>query len=234
MLVPVFWTMFAIPKAIICNSAAVKSRIAEYGISPKKIASIPAFSRQYLEFDHVSLGEPVERFFCRFPRVLFSYMHIQAGFHPDVLLDAFATVAQRRPDAGLLICGLMGHKDGPAWEDFRHRCDAHGLGDRICTVDDFDHDQFLTALRRAAMYVRTPPADGVASSVLEALALQTPVVAAENGSRPAGVVSYPATDAAALAETILHVLEHREAVARAIPAPAIADTLVEEADLLTR
>jgi hypothetical protein len=30
------------------------------------------------------------------------------------------------------------------------------------------------------------------------------------------------------------VLEHREAVARAIPAPAIADTLVEEADLLTR
>jgi glycosyltransferase involved in cell wall biosynthesis len=234
MLVPVFWMLFTIPKAIICNSAAVKSRIAEYGVPPGKISSIPAFSRQYLQFDPVSLGDPVERFLCRFPAVLFSYMHIQAGFHPDVLLDAFAVVARRRPDAGLLICGLMGHKDGPAWEDFQHRCEAHGLDDRVCTVDDFDHDQFLTALRRASMYVRTPPADGVASSVLEALALATPVVAAENGSRPAGVVTYPATDATALAEAVLRVLENRDAVVSAIPAPEIADTLVEEANLLTR
>ena len=84
------------------------------------------------------------------------------------------------------------------------------------------------------MYVRTPPADGVASSVLEALALATPVVAAENGSRPDGVVTYPATDVAALAEAILHVLDNRDAVVSAIPAPVIADTLVEEANLLTR
>jgi glycosyltransferase involved in cell wall biosynthesis len=234
MLVPVFWMLFTIPKAIICNSAAVKARIVEYGVSPGKISSIPAFSRQYLEFERVSLGDAVERFLCRFPVVLFSYMHIQAGFHPDVLLDAFAVVARRRPDAGLLICGLMGHKDGPAWEDFQHRCEAHGLADRVCAVDDFDHDQFLTALRRASMYVRTPPADGVASSVLEALALATPVVAAENGSRPDGVVTYPATDVAALAEAILHVLDNRDAVVSAIPAPVIADTLVEEANLLTR
>jgi glycosyltransferase involved in cell wall biosynthesis len=233
LLVPVFRVMFGIPRAIICNSDAVKARIAEYGIRPGKISAIPAFSRQYLDFDRVPLGEDVERFFCRFRHVLFSYMHIQAGFHPDVLLDAFAAIAGGRPDVGLLICGLMGHKDGAVWDDFQKRLARHQLAPRVCMVDDFDHDEFLTALTRSSMYVRTPPADGVASSVLEALALRVPVVAAENGTRPAGVVTYQATSSTALAEGVLSVLRDRDAIAASIPPPAIADTLVDEARLLT-
>jgi hypothetical protein len=59
------------------------------------------------------------------------------------------------------------------------------------------------------------------------------VIAAENGTRPAGSVTYEASNSVALADAILRVLNDRDAVARAIPSPTIADTLVDEARVLT-
>jgi CRISPR/Cas system-associated endonuclease Cas1 len=67
-------------------------------------------------------------------------------------------------------------------------------------------------MQRSALYLRTPITDGVASSVLEALTLGVPVVACENGTRPQGVITYPATDAAVLAQQVEHVLDHRAEV----------------------
>jgi glycosyltransferase involved in cell wall biosynthesis len=232
LLTPLFWLMFAIPRQIICNNVAVKDKIAKYGINADKIVPIPAFSRQYLQFDRVSLGTALEAFYARFDSVLFCYIHIQASYHPDVLIEGFARVARMRADTGLVICGLMGHREEALWRDVQDRIVRHALELRVCVVDDLDHDQFLTALSRSAVYVRTPPADGVASSVLEALALRVPVVASDNGSRPAGVVTYEATNTDSLVATVLRVLDTRDEVAAAIPPPAIADTLADEARLL--
>jgi len=232
LLVPLFWMLFAIPRHIICNNTAVKTRIAEYGVSPAKIAPIPAFSRQYLQFEHVGLGDTIEEFYTRFPSVLFCYIHLQATYHADVLVDAFAEVARERPTAGLVLCGVMGHREETVWRDLQERMTRLDLRDRILVVHDLDHDGFLTALSRSKAYVRTTPADGVSSSVLEALALRVPVVAAENGARPAGTVTYEATNARALSARLLEVLDQRDAIAAAIPAPLIADTLEDEAQLL--
>ena len=51
-------------------------------------------------------------------------------------------------------------------------------------------DLFLTVLGRADLYVRTPLTDGVCSSVLEALHLGVPVIAADNGYRPENVITF--------------------------------------------
>lgn len=232
-LIPLFWVMFTIPRRIICNNAAVKARIVQYGIPAEKIVPIPAFSRQYLQFERVSLGPTLERFFARFASILFCYIHLQPSYHPDVLVEGFARVVRERPDVGLVVCGLMGHRDEALWDRVRERIAALRIEPRVCIVDDLDHDQFLTALTRSAIYVRTPPADGVASSVLEALALRVPVVASDNGARPAGVVTYAANDPEGLAAAVLHVLDARDEIAAAIPPPLIADTLADEARLLT-
>jgi glycosyltransferase involved in cell wall biosynthesis len=108
------------------------------------------------------------------------------------------------------------------------------MGERILVIDDLTHEQFLAALGRAAAYVRTPVSDGVASSVLEALSLGTPVIAAENGSRPSGVITYSATDSDELARVILDVLTRRSEIVAAMPRPPVRDTLAEEVALLTR
>jgi glycosyltransferase involved in cell wall biosynthesis len=233
LLAPLFRLLFTIPRSIICNSGAVKLRIEDYGIDGRKIAVIPAFSRQYLDFERAPLGEAVEQFYRDFSHVLFCYINLQGSYHPAVLLDAFATIGRQRQDVGLFVCGLMGHADRSTAEDFHARIARYDMGRRVCLVDDLDHDQFLTAMTRSSMYVRTPPADGVASSVLEALALRIPVVASENGSRPAGVVTYEPTNAVALATRINQMLDRRDEAVAAIPPTVIADTLEDEIRLLT-
>jgi glycosyltransferase involved in cell wall biosynthesis len=111
--------------------------------------------------------------------------------------------------------------------------ERQGVQRRICFVDDLDHDAFLTALQRSALYLRTPITDGVASSVLESLALGIPVVACENGTRPAGIVTYPAEDSEALAAAVEHVLARGAEVKSAIAGFEVPDTLADEVALLT-
>jgi glycosyltransferase involved in cell wall biosynthesis len=230
---PVFWLVFTLPRTIICNNEAVKAKIQEYGIAADKIRPIPAFSAQYLEGEAKPLGPHVEEFYGRFESVVLTYVRIRVGFYLDVLINGVARLAERRRDTGIVICGVAGDIDPTLWAEFERLVARHGLSDRICIVDDLEHDAFLAALKRSALYLRTPTSDGVASSVLEALSLGIPVVAAENGSRPAGTVTYTATDPAALAEAVDRVLSNRAAVVAAIPPVPVKDTLQDEADLLT-
>lgn len=232
-LVPLLWLIFAIPRRIICNNEAVRARIRRYGISGRKISVIPAFSRQYLEFTPTPLPERLECFLRRYRSVLFSYVRMRPLFYPLTLIDGLAALAARRPDAGLVICGGLSHSEPGLWDEVQSRIAQHGLADRICFVDDLDHEAFLTALQRSTLYLRTPITDGVASSVLESLALGVPVVACENGTRPAGVITYEATDAAGLAAAVEYVLDHREEVLAGLRNVEVADTLADEVAVLT-
>lgn len=229
---PMFWLIFAIPRRIICNSEAVKAKIQEYGVDERKIVPIAAFTRQYLEFDRVALEPHIEEFYSRFPTVLFTYIRIRDGFYLDTLLDGFARLAATRADVGLAFCGVSGDIDETLWRDVQARIATLGLADRICIIDDLGHDAFRVALVRSAVYVRTPTTDGVASSVLESLALKVPVVASENGMRPAGTVTYRADDPGHLADVVQRVIENRAAVIAAIPEFEIPDTLNAEIELL--
>jgi glycosyltransferase involved in cell wall biosynthesis len=232
-LTPLYRLLFAIPKLIICNSQAVKDRILDYGVPAWKVVPIPAFTRQYLDFTPVTLPPHVEAFLDRTPDILFTYVRVREGFNLPTLADGFAHVAQRRAGVGLLLVGVTDDVDAALWADFEERCRRQGVWSRVCVVEDFDHDQFLTAVTRSSMFVRTPTTDGVSSSVLEAMALGVPIVAAENGTRPPGVVTFRADDPADLARQIEHVLDHHDEVVTTMPRPTIADTLSDEVAVLT-
>jgi glycosyltransferase involved in cell wall biosynthesis len=231
-LFPAFKLMFALPDAIICNTAAVKAKLMEYGPAGSRIHCIPAFSRQYLNFDRVPLPAPVEDFVSRTPRCVFTYVRIREGFYLDTLLDGFAQVAAASPDVGMLFVGVTEDVDPGLWKLVEDRIATHGLARQLCIVDELDHDQFLTALTRSVLYLRTPTTDGAASSVLESLALGVPVVAAENGTRPAGVVTYRATDPEALAHAVNGVLRDPSRARQSIPPVEIRDTISDEIRLL--
>jgi glycosyltransferase involved in cell wall biosynthesis len=230
---PIFWLVFTLPRAIICNSEAVKARIQEYGVAPEKIHPIPAFSTQYLDSGSNTPDERIAAFYRRYDQVILSYVRVREGFYLETLIEGFARLAARQPDAGLVVCGVAGAIDPVLWAEVERLIAHHDLAGRICIVDDLAHEQFLVALKQSALYLRTPTSDGVASSVLESLSLGVPVVAAENGSRPAGTITYPATDPDAMADAVERVLVHRHDVVAAIPPVPIRDTLAEEAELLT-
>ena len=234
LLLPVFWTLFTLPRTIICNSEGVKAKIAEYGIDPAKIAPIPAFSTQYLEEPRQdTLPADLEAFFQRFPKVVLSYTKMRSIFYPETLVEGFAELTHRVDDVGLVLCGIAGHMDPGVWPAVQERIARRGISERVLVVDDLSHDAFLVALGRSTVCLRTPVTDGVCASVLEALALGVPVVAAENHNRPAGVITYPATDVGAMARTLEDVLVRREEIVAMLPKPEIRDTLLEEARLLT-
>jgi glycosyltransferase involved in cell wall biosynthesis len=232
-MLPVFRVLFTIPRRIICNSEAVRERIHEYGIARAKIDSIQAFSRQYVEFVPRRLDDRVEAFFQRFPVIVLSYINLREGFFPVEMLEGFARAASRRPGWGLVVCGVAGYPEASVVEATRERLRQPDLSERVCVIDDLDHDEFMTALSRSAVFLRSPVSDGVCSSVLEALSLKIPVVAAENGHRPPGVVTYAATDPDNLAAVLDDVMTRRESIVAALPTPHIPDTLTVEADLLT-
>jgi glycosyltransferase involved in cell wall biosynthesis len=232
-LAPLFWLAFLIPRRIICNNEAVRERIARYGVPLAKIVAIPAFTREYLDYSEVPPPPEVEAFAQRYPQLLFTYLRMRPLFYPLVLIDAMAQIAAARADAGLVICGGMSHGEPELRAQVEARIDQHRLRERVCFVDDLDHDAFLTMLKRCAVYVRTPITDGVASSVLESLALGVPVVACENGTRPPGVRTYPVADPQRLAAVVLDTLANRALVVKSLDHAALPDTLPDEIAILT-
>ena len=232
-LTPVFKLLFAVPRRIICNSEAVKNCIAGYGVARDRIVPIPAFSRQYLEFTQVRLPDHVEAFFARHPTVVFTYVRMRTLFYPVTMIDGMADVLRKRPEVGLVVCGGTSHADEGVWPAVQEAIRKHGIEDRVCFVDDLDHDAFLSALQRSALYLRTPITDGVASSVLESLALGIPVVGCDNGTRPVGVVTYPADDAQKLAHGVEHVLANRAQGLASTATFDVPDTLPDEIAVLT-
>lgn len=232
-LFPLYWLLFTIPRSVICNSAAVKACIQDYGIPERKIVPIPAFSRQYMEFTPTPLPERLEGFLRKYPATIFTYVRMRPLFFPLTLVDGMALLAKRRQDAGLVICGVSGHMEEGLWQQVQNRIREHALADRLCLLEDLDHDAFLTALQRSTLYLRTPITDGVASSVLESIALGVPVVACENGTRPKGVITYPAEDAERLADAVEHVIVHREDIVAGLSRYDLPDTVTDEIALLT-
>jgi glycosyltransferase involved in cell wall biosynthesis len=230
---PVFALLFKIPRAIICNSEDVKSRIVEYGIDPSKIIPIPAFSTQYLEQTRGDLPPSLAQFYAAFPHVIFCYLRFRPLFYPVELVRGFALAAAERPDVGLVLCGASGHMEGDLWPRALEEIERHGLKDRVLVVDDLDHTDFLAALGKASIYLRSHVSDGVCSSLMEALSLGVPVVASENNTRPEGVIVYPAADPDFLGATLSATLARRAEISASLIKPVATDTLRLEVDLLT-
>jgi glycosyltransferase involved in cell wall biosynthesis len=230
---PLFWLLFAMPHRIICNSEAVKQKIQGYGAPASRIVPIAAFSKQYMEYVPAELPPQMLAFFERYPQIIFTYVRMRPLFYPVTMVDGLAALVKRRPDVGLIVVGMAGHSDEGVGESVHERIRHHGLEPHICLVDDLDHDAFLTALQRSTLYLRTPITDGVASSVLESLVLGVPVVACENGTRPAGVLTYTADNAGEMAAQMEHVILNRTQVVEALGRLDVPDTLADEVALLT-
>ena len=233
LLVPAFWALFRLSRAVICNSEAVKAKIVEYGVPPSKVFPIPAFSPQYLETAIDPLPPDIEAFFATYAHVVFCYMKMRPVFWPYGAVDTFARLAARHPNVGLLLCGVEGDADPGIWPAVQARLAEPDLRTRVLVVADLPHKTFLRVLGRSTLYLRTPDSDGVCSSVLEALSMSVPVVAVENHSRPQGVLTYPPEDSDAMLSLVEHVITRREEVVAGLCRPELRDTLTDEVALLT-
>jgi len=185
--------------------------------------------RYYLQFHEVSLTGQAKEFFETGNPVIVSYVYFRPEFFVEELIVFFDRFVQEYKQARLVI---IGHENGS--EPIKNMIEERGLTDKVYFAGDLDHDTFLTYLKRATLFLRTPVKDGVCSSVLEALALKTPVVASENGSRPEGVITYENQNIDDMVEKVRYVVEHLEEVRKNLKEPEIPDTVSQEIELIRK
>jgi len=221
--------IFHAAKYIVCNNEAVKKNIMSYGIRSEKIFPIQAFSKQYMAYEPQPLAPDLEKIFSsHFPAVV-CYAAYRPEFFLEEMVQAFARFHRLRPESRLIMLGqTLGS------ENIKNKIDELGFADSVYFAGDMDHDHFLTVLSKAAFYLRTPFKDGVSSSVLESLSLKTPVVACENGSRPAGVITYENLNIDDMVEKMVYATDNLKQIKNDLPVPPIPDTLSTENELIRR
>jgi glycosyltransferase involved in cell wall biosynthesis len=222
-----FKLLFRAAGEIICNHEPVKRLIAAYGVAERKIHAIPAYSVQYAEDLPVPLPPEVERFLSTHSPRLFSYSLFRPEFTMPALFDAFAALRREFPRAGLMIAGPQ-EVPAEAQEQIRRL----GLESCVLIPGNLPHAQFLTAVQRSDVFVRTHLRDGVCSSVLEALQLGVPVVAAEDGIRPASVVTYAPGDPADMQRKLSATLNDLPGARARVRPPDVENYLEREIALI--
>lgn len=225
-----FQLLFRLAGAVACDSAEIKQAIEGYGIPSSKVMAIATFSPQYLHFESALIPAEAEEFLSRRRPVFFSYVSFRPEYCLETLREGMSMFRKKHPFAGFIWLGFPGkellsaQKFVAAWLQEER--------DSLLLLGNLTHDQFLTLMTRCFAAVRTPACDGVAASVLEALALGVPVVASENGRRPAGVITYEDTGAEDMCGKLLYLVQNYETVKAAMAGPAPDDNVGQMADWL--
>jgi glycosyltransferase involved in cell wall biosynthesis len=139
-------------------------------------------------------------------------------YRHETVLDA---VAGMESDA-VVVTGARG-ADDRYLQDLRRRADHLGLGDRFLVSPEFSDAQMPALFASADLVVSVPESDGLPQTVLEAMAVGTPVVATDLPGARSCLATHPELlvpvgDAAALTQAMTRQLAlgatEREGLAR--------------------
>ncbi|HKY20062.1 MAG TPA: glycosyltransferase family 4 protein [Vicinamibacterales bacterium] len=125
---------------------------------------------------------PESRFFASHGPVLLTVGGLEPEYDLPLQIEMLGLLRQTIPDAGLIIVG-----SGSLAQEIRDRIDATPYRDHVLLCGDVPHAETLQLIAKCDLLLRTTLYDGDSIAVREALLLGTPVLATDNGMRPAGV-----------------------------------------------
>jgi glycogen(starch) synthase len=186
---------------VIAVNGDIAAALVAAGVAREHVVVCAAFTPSALSFRLAPAGLAQIR--RAHPLLIACMLAPGVEYGAECMLDAFALVHKRRPDAGLVIYG-----PGTREPRLAAAVDARGLGGSVHHLGELTRERALAVAATADVFVRPTLADGDAISVREALALGRPVVASQVGTRPAGIFGFAAGDAAACAEQIFHAVDN--------------------------
>ena len=182
--------VFNIPRVVICDCSEVREMILMYRREKEGVHAVSPFSSRRISFDVEPLDAETEGFLEKHEPVVFSYFAYRPEYDIEMLFGAFRRFKADFPEAGLIAFDDRTHQSPAIRARAEFMAADSAVARDIMLLGSGTRDLFLTVLGRADLYVRTPLTDGVCSSVLEALHLGVPVIAADNGYRPENVITF--------------------------------------------
>jgi glycogen synthase len=169
------------------------------------------------------LPEALASFFAAHQPTLLTVGLLEPEYDLPLQIDALGVLRERFPGAGLVIIGA-----GSLEPELRQLIQSKAYGGHILLCGDVPHGATLEAMAQAAVLLRTTLYDGDAISVREALQVGTPVIATDNGMRPAGVRLIPRQNLPALCRAI------EECVGERVPRQAAREVHAENLEAVLK
>lgn len=179
------WVMRRFDGVIAVNQE-IADLFGKFGVPADRVRLIPPYAVSP-PGEGTALPGEMARFFDEHQPRLITVGLLEPEYDLPLQIDVMAEVLERHPQAGIVIVG-----SGSLENILRQRIASKPYRDRILLCGDVPHEATLRAIAASDVVLRTTLYDGDSVSVREALALGTPVIATDNGMRPAGVRLIPA------------------------------------------
>jgi glycogen synthase len=188
--------------ALVGVNPEVKAFLATSGIAPEKVHQLKPFPHLTMIKSGSESDPRLESFCDRQKPLLATVGLLEPEYDLPLQFAVLRQLRQTYPEVGLVVVG-----SGSLQGELARQIALEPNRERILLAGDVPHPITIELIQRAAVLLRTTLYDGDAISVREALQLGTPVVATDNGMRPANVLLAPVGDAGAVARQVLNVLE---------------------------
>ncbi len=189
-------TIFRRFEKIITVNPLIAEVFEKYGIEKENIKVVYPFVHRNPD-SSVEIPKHLKDFAEKHSPFLLTVCLLEDTYDLFMQIEAMERVLERFHNAGLLIVG-----SGSLENELKAAIASKNYADKIFLAGDVAHPVTLHLIKKADILLRTTKFDGDAIAVREALFLDTPVIATDNGMRPAGVELIPVHDRNALVRAI--------------------------------
>jgi glycosyltransferase involved in cell wall biosynthesis len=185
---------------LVAVNEEIAAMFRKFGVPSRRIRTILPFAVQPPD-PNLPLPQPLAEWIAAHRPSLLTVGLLEPEYDLVLQIDAMAEVLRRHPNAGLIIVGA-----GSLEAKLRENIAGKPYRDHVLLYGDMPHAVTLRAMLECDALLRTTLYDGDSVSVREALYTGTPVIATDNGMRPAGPKLIPTGDAAKLVAAISEVV----------------------------
>jgi len=179
----------------------ISAMFEKFGVPSRRIRTILPFVVTPPDRSQ-PLPPKLAEFFQAHKPVLLTVGLLEPEYDLAMQIDTLGEILKRHPRAGLLIAGA-----GRLESSLREQIAAKPYASQVLLYGDMPHSVTLRCTLECDALLRTTLYDGDSVSVREALYLGTPVIATDNGMRPAGVHLIPVSDPGRLRDAVCELVE---------------------------
>jgi glycosyltransferase involved in cell wall biosynthesis len=184
------WIQYLVKRAELTRRGALFIGVSRFVLERLERLGFPAERTRlhYIGIDPASFGERGERGERGDETILLHVARLVEKKGTAYLLDAFARIAPKHPDARLVVIGA-----GPLSDKLARRAAELKIDSRVLWLGAVAHDEVRAWLKRASVFclpsctAASGDSEGLGQALLEAAASGVPVVATRHGGIPEAV-----------------------------------------------